>query len=358
MEKEKYEFSDFYRSVAEGIIVMDQKGALLYLNYTAESIFLLDSGTSTGKLFLKEIEEDPFNDGFEDAITDALFSETHKITRKVNYRNSGNNYVLMMSSVYVSSDELKGIILTFSDISELEKLTKTERRLQMITARNSKLNKQNEILTEAFQNHLDDSIVEQLLNSPKGVGSRAIKKEMALFILMSPEIQSLITKMNAQDYLKMLNHYYDAIIPIIKRNGGTIFELHNDSILASFGAPRDIEDYTDHAFHAAGEVQDVMAAVNAWNEEQHFSKVAVQIGIHTGDFYIGVIGGTGVLKYDVFGKNINFTARMTISASASDIVLSDQSLKELKGNYEVINQYQIVPKGISTPVNVYRMRLL
>lgn len=351
------EFSNFYKMVSEGIVAIDSKGIVLYSNYLANKLFCREDDTLTGKKLMKYIGNDPVNDKFADSITDVIFSEENKISRKVYYQNAQGRFALFMSSIRVKTEEFRGIIIVFSDISELEQLEETEQKLQDRLNKNTALKKQNEILTDAFKEHLDDAVIEELLNSPSGIGIHTSEKKMSLFMLMSPKIQALINVMDAQDYLKMINHYYDVVISIIKKNNGTIFELHSDSILVGFGAPKLTTEYTDDAFRAASEIQRSMSKINAWNEKNSLPEIGVKLGIHTDIFPIGVIGGTSVSKYNVFGRNINYTARMTVTADDGDVVLSESAKEDLQLAHEVAEQYEFVPKGISKPMKVYKVRL-
>lgn len=356
MDVAKPVLDSLYKSVSEGILVFDKKGSILYTNYTADVIFGFLDETSEKRRIMECIGNDPVNDACKDAIIDVLYSETGKVTRKVTYQNGNRRYVLLMNSQYVNEEEFQGFIVVFTDVSKLETLEETERALQQYTVKNRELTSQNEILSGAFRRHLDDDVVEELLNAPSGIDTHTSQKEMSLLMLMNPGLQRQISGMSAEDYLAMINHYYDRAISIIKENNGTIFELHNDSILAGFGALREAEHCTDDAVHAADGIQRAIPELNAWNEERGYPLQRVKIGVHTDEFTIGVIGGGGILKYNVFGKNINFTARIAISAEYGDVVVSESAWNRLEGDYELRSQYEIVPKGMAEPVKVYRVK--
>ncbi len=356
MEVSKPVLDSLYKSVSEGILVFDKKGNILYTNYTADVIFGLLNLTSADRKIMECIGDDPVNDACKDAIIDVLYSETKKVTRKVTYQNKDRRYVLLMNSQYVAAEEFQGFIVVFTDVSKLETLEQTEQALQQYTKKNKELTSQNEILDGAFRQHLDDDVVEELLNTPAGIGTHTSQKEMSLLMLMSPKLQKLVSRMSAEDYLAMINHYYDRVISVIKEKRGTIFELHNDSILVGFGALRETKHHTDDAVCAADEIQRIIPELNAWNAERGYPPQEIKIGIHTDEFTIGVIGGGGILKYDVFGKSINFTARITISAEYGDVVVSESAWNRLERSYELRSQYEIVPKGMAEPVKVYKVK--
>lgn len=169
MDVAKPVLDSLYKSVSEGILVFDKKGSILYTNYTADVIFgFLDEATEKRRI-MECIGNDPVNDACKDAIIDVLYSETGKVTRKVTYQNGNRRYVLLMNSQYVNEEEFQGFIVVFTDVSKLETLEETERALQQYTVKNRELTSQNEILSGAFRRHLDDDVVEELLNAPSGV---------------------------------------------------------------------------------------------------------------------------------------------------------------------------------------------
>lgn len=345
-----------YKSVSEGIIVLDKKGMILFTNYTAEAIFGLKGGMVLGKRFLECLDSAPENDSFRDAVTDVVFSSEKTVSGKVSYQCGGRRYLLLLRSVYMVTEQFRGFILVFSDISELEQLGKAELALENKKKKNEELSARNRILDEAFRQHLDDDVAEELLNTPAGIGFGVVRREMTLLMAFNPDLQKYVTAMPASDYLEMVNRYYDRVISAVKENRGTILEMHCDQILAGFGALKDSEHHADDALKAADQLQRSMAELNAQNAKKSFPQLGIKAGLHTAEYPVGVFGGGDVLRYDVNGRNVIFLARITISANLSDIVAGDAVLQHLKESFEILDQYEIIPKGMDERVKVYKVR--
>lgn len=347
--------NQIYGSIAESIMVIGKNGEILYLNQRAEEIFAVKKEDAVGRKIVNCFMDRPENDEFLSAVLDCIYTPEERHTAEVSYSNGSRTYELLISSVYAAAKDFKGLVIVFSDITELARLRDEEQRLKTIKENNRMLLRQNEILGEAFSNYMDDDIVKELLVDARDTGHKVKKAHITIFMIMSPAIQKLFARMAPEDYLAMLNHYLDEAITVIKEHHGTVIELHSDNILAIFGAPRNFANHADEAFSAARELRNKAEAINLWNREHGYPEIAWKTGIHTDDMLVGVIGGPETSKYNTMGAGLNFTARMTWTAKDGDFVISKDAEKEITLPYEVESRYEVVPKGLSEPVEISKI---
>jgi adenylate cyclase len=102
-------------------------------------------------------------------------------------------------------------------------------------------------------------------------------------------------------------------------------------------------------------MQNKMESVNRYNEENGFPKLAMGIGVHTGEVILGNIGSDKKTKYDIIGNNVNFTSRLEGYTVGGQILISEQT-KQKTAAAILGEKMEIFPKGISMPATVYEVK--
>ena len=123
-EKQQYEFSGrVLRDMSSAVLVLDTKGSIVYVNRPASKILEIDEGSEV-RPFDSLIDND-YNDGFSDAVLDALYDRDEVTRRRVRFMAaSGKKYVLLMTSSYLKAEE-EGedrLVITISDLTEMEQI--------------------------------------------------------------------------------------------------------------------------------------------------------------------------------------------------------------------------------------------
>ena len=105
--------------------------------------------------------------------------------------------------------------------------------------------------------------------------------------------------------VEFLNAYFEVMVSIVEKQGGTITQFQGDAILAVFNVPVENPEHARHAVQAAIEMADAARA-------QDFSgvRVANRIGVCTGTLVAGAVGARGRLTYTVHGNVVNVAARL------------------------------------------------
>jgi adenylate cyclase len=96
-------------------------------------------------------------------------------------------------------------------------------------------------------------------------------------------------RMNPQDLITMLNHYFGVMYEEIERYNGTLIEFMGDGMLVIFGAPVTTRTHASDAVAAALGMQKRMREVNKWNAERGYEPLEMGIGINTDEMILGNI---------------------------------------------------------------------
>ncbi len=77
----------------------------------------------------------------------------------------------------------------------------------------------------------------------------------------------------------LLNTYFDAMIPTVFQNNGTLDKLIGDAVMAFFGAPADLPDHPSRAALAALDMVPALEELRARSDVTGVERLAMGIGL-------------------------------------------------------------------------------
>lgn len=135
----------------------------------------------------------------------------------------------------------------------------------------------------------------------------------AIWITDLRDSTSLAASLSREDYLSLLNHYFDSVAGAVLDNGGEVLKFIGDSVLAIFAI--DDPDQREpeacaRALAAAGEASRQIEAVNKERAAAGAPLLDFGIGLHRGDLTYGNVGTAKRLDFTVIGSAVNEVARI------------------------------------------------
>jgi adenylate cyclase len=113
-----------------------------------------------------------------------------------------------------------------------------------------------------------------------------------------------------REVVALLNAYFDAVVPLIEKEGGVIDKYMGDGIMALFGAPASLPDHAARAARAAvAMVRRVHELKGDWAKLGN-PTMRIGVGVHTGKVVVGAIGSRGRLDWTAIGDTVNAAARI------------------------------------------------
>src|SRR6185437_16720923 len=94
-------------------------------------------------------------------------------------------------------------------------------------------------------------------------------------------------RIDAESVREMMLQYFHAMRAAIERHGGTVEKFVGDAVMAVFGVPDAHEDDPLRAVRASWEMQQVMDALNDEFRRRFDSRLALRIGVNTGEVIAG-----------------------------------------------------------------------
>jgi class 3 adenylate cyclase/tetratricopeptide (TPR) repeat protein len=183
-----------------------------------------------------------------------------------------------------------------------------------------------------------------------------LEEQRKVVTVLFADVASLVAQDVAPERLRgVLGVYFSAVAAEIRRYGGTIDKYIGDAVMAVFGAPLSHEDDAARAIHAALGIQAAMRRENEALEKHQGVRLAVRIGVNTGEVVAGLLPGE-VLAYTVTGDAVNTAQRIESVTPADDVFVSEQTRSLARKSFVFEAVGPLTLKGKSEPIPAYRVR--
>ena len=204
--------------------------------------------------------------------------------------------------------------------------------------------------------YMDPSISDQLLEGDKNI---LVGKSVEATILFSDVrgFTTLTQAIGAQETVALLNEYFTIMVECIQQEGGMLDKFIGDAIMAAFGTLISHDDDEDRAVRTA---ISMIANLDAWNVGRAAfgqQPLDMGIGINTDTVISGNIGSPKRMDYTLIGDGVNLAARLESACKhySARILISENTMKKLRGTYRIRNVDKVVVKGRAEAVGVYEV---
>ncbi|MCZ6893999.1 MAG: adenylate/guanylate cyclase domain-containing protein, partial [Gammaproteobacteria bacterium] len=163
----------------------------------------------------------------------------------------------------------------------------------------------------------------------------------------------LADEMEPDDFLKLLNTYFECTAGAVLANGGEVLRFVGDAVLAIFPV-RDDGNNTCQACEAA-----VMSAREAQNRHQKcLDETAIfdfGLGLHIGNVMFGNIGVPERLEFSVIGPTANEVARLEglTKTSGHQVLVTGEFAKHLDIDWIALGAHEL--RGVGGVTDVFAL---
>ncbi|MFT6629374.1 MAG: adenylate cyclase, partial [Flavobacteriales bacterium] len=159
----------------------------------------------------------------------------------------------------------------------------------------------------------------------------------------------------AQEIVSMLNEYFEIMVEIVFRHGGTLDKFIGDEIMAVWGAPIATEDHCASAVTAALEMQRALVGYNLTRTAEGSAPICMGVGLNTGELIAGFMGSSRAMDYTVIGDVVNTGSRFCSEAPPGEIIVGQAVVDTLGAAMSVQPLPPKLLKGKSAPVPLFRV---
>jgi adenylate cyclase len=131
----------------------------------------------------------------------------------------------------------------------------------------------------------------------------------ALMLVDLRDFTQMSDRLKPRAVLRMLNGYFDCVMPPVQQHGGEVVEIMGDGVLAMFheGPERTAAEACSSALAAATAG---LAALAERNRKHPATPLQAGVALHYGTVSYGNIGSGNRLDFTMIGPDVNLTARI------------------------------------------------
>jgi adenylate cyclase len=208
---------------------------------------------------------------------------------------------------------------------------------------------------DSFGRYVSREIAAQVLAEAPSL--RGERRHISILFSDLRGFTTLSESMPAEEVAARLNEYFEAMTTAIFAHRGMVNDFVGDGIVAFFGAPLADPDHALNAVRSAAEMDRALAGLNARWGAGGLAELRMGIGVHTGQVFVGNIGGAARVKYTVVGDPVNLASRVEglNKELGTTILITEETRAAVGDAVEVKDRGLMAVKGRVQPVHVYEL---
>lgn len=217
-------------------------------------------------------------------------------------------------------------------------------------------------IRNAFSHYLAEPVLAKLEANPDALRLDGEKSTITILFMDVRGFTSRSEHMQPTEAVNLLNMLLDPLSEAVLAEEGTIDKFMGDGMMAFWNAPLDQEDHAARAIRAALAMVEIVEELNR-NSAAEQKPLAIGIGLHTGDAFVGNMGSRRRFAYSAIGDSVNLAARVEALAGSQNepllitqeaLTIAEQSAPELGKRFTSAGDHQV--KGRTQPVTIYKLK--
>ena len=221
--------------------------------------------------------------------------------------------------------------------------------------------RQRRAMMRAFSQYLTPVLVQRLARDPSQLRLGGERRTLTILFCDVRGFTTISEQMkdDPEGLTRLVNRLLNPLSDAILTHGGTIDKYIGDAIMAFWNAP--LED-ADHALHAVEAAHAMLAAVDLLNAElareetgKAGIRLAIGIGINTGDCVVGNVGSDFRFNYSALGDPVNLAARLESETKnfGVPVLIGEETARRIGGRMQLAALGRIRVKGKLEEVEVH-----
>ena len=186
-------------------------------------------------------------------------------------------------------------------------------------------------MKDTFSSYLDPRVVDRLLGERRAELEAGQKREMTVFFSDLQGFSAISETLTPTALVKLINRYLSLAAEPIQLHRGVIDKYIGDAIMAYWGPPFTPDDPALSAVQAALEQRAQIDRLELELPElmglrRGAPRIAVRIGLASGDVVVGSIGSTASRNFTIMGDTVNIASRLEGANKAyGTMILADEA---------------------------------
>lgn len=314
-------------SISTGIIMINVMGEIEFINQSAKTIFNIAEEEVIDNHYFMVFQNNP---GLiellekSEAKNEIIYEDNFAIE---DLDGTSHEINLTLSPAYDEENDRSGIVFSFEDLSNLNKLKST------------------------FKKYVSENIVDELLQNENSLELGGTQSEVCVLFCDIRGFTALSEKMKPTEVVYLLNHYFEAMIDVVFAYNGTLDKIIGDELMVLYGVPLKSENDAIRAVESAKQMFIALASFNDRIKAEGLPSLEIGIGINYGKVVSGNIGSEKQMNYTVIGDAVNLAARLCSHAKPGEIVISKSVFEQLEKRDGFVVHEPIEVKGKSNLID-------
>ena len=259
----------------------------------------------------------------------------------------------VIGAVYVDNP-FRAAIFEEKDMEFLQAISD----LAAIAIDNARQYERSNFLRKLFELHVNKQVTDYVLArsdraTPFLHGER---REVTMLNSDIAGFSALSQRMEAEELVDFLNHYFSRMIEVVLAHGGNIDKFQGDGMLVVFGAPNPMKDHGAQALKAAlGMIREI-DILNLELIAAGKPTISVGIGLDTGSVVAGHVGSDRRLEFTLIGVPVNNSSYLSKIRPAK-VLMSETTRGLLPEGFQVAGFEPMLLKGASEPQAIYELQI-
>jgi adenylate cyclase len=198
-------------------------------------------------------------------------------------------------------------------------------------------------------------IARQIAHDRSGLVIASKRRPITVLFSDIRNFTSISEGLPPEEVVELLREYFNTMVPIVLKHGGTLDKYVGDALMGLFGAPLPQGDHAVRALRAALEMVAQIPLLSPKWEARSGRPLQIGVGVNTGEAVVGVMGADSRREYSAIGDTVNLASRLegVTKDFKTPIVVSHATVLALGDRFQVRELSELKVKGRQEPVRVY-----
>lgn len=212
-------------------------------------------------------------------------------------------------------------------------------------------------ITSLFGKYVSADVVQELIAGDIQTTLQGQPRELSILFSDIRAFTTLAEELGPLGTSRLLNYFFDAMIPLVFQEKGTVDKLMGDAIMAFYGAPLAMADHPRRAADSALAMIATLTRLQEINAVPGISRLDIGIGLNCGVVTVGNLGCSQFMDYTIIGDPVNLASRLEGLTKVYDtkIIISQFMADHLRPAYLLRELDLVQVKGKNDPIAIYEL---
>jgi adenylate cyclase len=219
-------------------------------------------------------------------------------------------------------------------------------------------------MKEALQNfgrYVPRFLVQDIIKSGQKTSLGGERRDLTIFFSDITDFTSLSENAPPEAIMRRLSHYFETLVDVINRSGGTIDKYIGDSIMAFWNAPHrnntHIQDACLAILRCRAVSLDREEIISSGENGDGLPMFRTRFSLHTGETVVGNIGSIDRMAYTAVGSSVNIASRLEglNKVYGTEILVSEAVKSHVSDRFIFRIVDHVTLRGVNHPIKIYEL---